>query len=99
MGNCVLIQKSHITFKAHKTEEKDTTVLHPVNTLNFHPTDEAWFSTSGADGSINFWNHVTKNKIKTFNYNSNPVCCASVSYAGNYIAYALGNDWHIGPEG
>ena len=94
-----LFKKTHITFKAHKTEEGNIMTLYPVNTFTFHPIEDSWFSTSGADGTMHYWNHAQKNKIKSFNYNSNPVCCASVSYGGNYVAYALGNDWHMGPEG
>lgn len=74
-------------------------ILYPVNSLNFHPIEDTWFSTSGSDGTMHYWNHGTKNKIKSFNYNGNPVCCTSVSHGGNYMAYALGNDWHIGAEG
>ena len=74
-------------------------ILYPVNSLTFHPISDEWFSTCGADGTMHFWNHVGKSKIKSFNYNGNPVCYSSVSPGGNYIAYALGNDWHIGQEG
>ena len=91
--------KSHITFKAQKTEDKDQIVLYPVNSINFNPISEDWFSTCGADGTMHFWNHRSKSKIKSFSYNSNPVCYSSVSHNGRHIAYALGNDWHIGPEG
>ncbi len=45
---------------------------------------------------MHFWNHRTKNKIKSFGYNNVPVCYSSVSPNGNFIAYALGNDWHVG---
>lgn len=40
-----------------------------------------------------------KTRIKTFNFGGNPVCYSSVSHCGRYIAYALGNDWHMGNEG
>ena len=70
--------------------------MFPVNSINFHPKNEEWFSTCGGDGTMHFWNHRTKNKIKSFSYNSIPVCYSSVSPTGNFIAYALGNDWHVG---
>lgn len=31
------------------------------------------------------------------NYKSVPVTTAKTNYTGDLIAYALGNDWHIGP--
>jgi len=73
--------------------------LFPVNSITFNPAFDEWFSTSGADGTMHFWNHKTKSKIKSFSYNSIPVCYSAVSRNGNFIAYALGNDWHVGPEG
>lgn len=40
-----------------------------------------------------------KTRIKTFNFSGNPVCYTNVSHCGRYIAYALGNDWHMGVDG
>lgn len=48
---------------------------------------------------MSFWDYKARNKIKSFSFAGNPVCCATVSYAGNMVAYANGNDWHIGQEG
>ncbi len=74
-------------------------ILFPVNSVGFNPVYENWFLTAGSDGVMSFWDYKARNKIKSFNYASNPVCCSSVSAAGNMIAYANGNDWHLGQEG
>ena len=55
--------------------------------------------TCGSDGALNFWDFNVRNKIKSLNFSSTPVCCAKVSPLGDFIAYGLGNDWHLGVEG
>jgi hypothetical protein len=55
--------------------------------------------TAGSDGVITFWDYKARNKIKSFNYGLNPICCASTSSNGSMVAYANGNDWHVGAEG
>jgi mRNA export factor len=48
---------------------------------------------------MHFWDFEAKNKIKSLNYDEQPICTAKLSHKGDMIAYGLGNDWHIGPEG
>lgn len=48
---------------------------------------------------MHFWDHQTKTRLKSFSFNSNPICYSGVSYCGRYLAYGMGNDWHMGPEG
>ena len=55
--------------------------------------------TAGSDGVISFWDYKARNKIKSFNYGFNPICCASTSANGVMLAYSNGNDWHLGTEG
>ena len=45
------------------------------------------------------WDIGTKDKIRTMMFNRNPIISAKVSPDGHYLAYALGNDWHMGHEG
>lgn len=71
----------------------------PVNSIRFNNHNYEWVSTSGSDGVVNYWNYQTKNKLKDFKYNSTPICTHAISHEGRYMAYALGNDWHIGLEG
>lgn len=73
--------------------------MYPVNSINFNNSNDEWFSTCGSDGTMSYWNHKTKSKIRQFNFNKNPVCLTKTSSNGTFMAYALGNDWHIGLEG
>lgn len=54
--------------------------------------------TCGSDGTVNFWDFNVKNKIKSLAFTA-PITHAKVSPQGEFIAYGLGNDWHIGTEG
>ena len=90
---------SIITFKSNKQEESGNVVLYPVNASSFNPATENWFMTAGSDGVMSFWDFKARNKIKSFSFGLNPICDAKVSPSGQLVAYALGNDWHVGPEG
>jgi mRNA export factor len=74
-------------------------VLFPVNSVSFSPVSNIWFMTCGSDGNLNFWDFNVRNKIKSLSFAGTPVCHAKVSPLGDYIAYGLGNDWHLGAEG
>jgi mRNA export factor len=45
-----------------------------------------------------FWDVQVRNKIRTFQFNCNPVICSKMSPDGSMLAYALGNDFSKGPE-
>lgn len=45
-----------------------------------------------------FWDINVRNKIRTFQFNCNPIVCAKMSPDGSMLAYALGNDFSKGPE-
>lgn len=90
---------SIITFKSNKQEEAGSIILYPVNSSGFSPAYENWYMTAGSDGVMSFWDYKARNKIKSFTYSGNPVCAAKVAPSGNMVAYALGNDWHLGEEG
>ena len=55
--------------------------------------------TAGGDGKIIFWDISQKNKIKEFCYNNQPVTACKISPDGNFLVYALGNDWSEGVWG
>jgi hypothetical protein len=55
--------------------------------------------TASADGVLQFWNYDGRASIKIFNNKGIPITTAKVSYSGEFIAYATGNDWHLGSEG
>ncbi len=75
------------------------TYLYPINSIGFNPRSEKWVMTAGSDGFLHIWDFEIKNKIKSLNYGGMPICVAKVSHPGDMIAYALGNDWHLGEEG
>jgi WD40 repeat protein len=52
--------------------------------------------TCGSDGYMNFWDVSVRNKIKFLAFATSPICSAKVSQTGEFIAYGLGNDFHIG---
>lgn len=55
--------------------------------------------TAGSDGAMHFWDYELKNKIKSLHFAEHPICVARVNSSGDMVAYALGNDWHLGEEG
>jgi mRNA export factor len=46
-----------------------------------------------------FWDYDAKNKIRTFNFNNQPITTCKVSNDKSFLAYALGYDFSKGPEG
>jgi len=74
-------------------------ILYPVNACSFSPVSPIWFMTSGSDGYMNFWDFNVRNKIKFIAFATSPICCAKVSNSGEFIAYGVGNDFHLGMEG
>lgn len=46
-----------------------------------------------------FWNCQNKSKIKANSYDNKPINVSKISPNGKMVAYGLGNDWHMGPDG
>lgn len=46
---------------------------------------------------MQLWDYSARNKIKQIGFARTPISCAKTSPTGDMIAYALGNDWHMGP--
>lgn len=90
---------SELIFKVNKLESAGTSYYYPVNAIGFNIKNIKWLFTGSSDGVLQFWNYDGKSSIKTMNFKSVPVITAKTNYSGDLIAYALGNDWHIGPEG
>lgn len=58
--------RSNFSFKCHRKDQlpaKDKTLVYSVNDINFHPV-HGTFSTSGSDGTINFWDKDAKQRLK-----------------------------------
>ncbi|KRX10954.1 WD40-repeat-containing domain [Pseudocohnilembus persalinus] len=95
-------QDSVITFKCHKEDKqegnKKISQLYPVNGIGFNPLSRDFVYTAGSDGKIIYWDINKKQKIKSFQYGNSPITCCKVSPDGQFMAYALGYDWHGGVE-
>ena len=67
-----------------------------MNSIQFNPILEDWVLTAGSDGTIKTWDTKLRSKIKAIPYNNQPVIKAKVSNCDQFVAYGLGNDWHMG---
>ncbi|CAD8092029.1 unnamed protein product [Paramecium sonneborni] len=94
--------KSIMTFKAHKVEDnqkgKIQNYFFPVNCIQMNVKNNFFLMTAGGEGQMIFWDINVRNKIRTFQFNCNPIVCAKMSPDGSMLAYALGNDFSKGPE-
>lgn len=88
-----------MTFKSNKIDEGGKSILYPVNAVGFNCRSKNWFFTGGADGFLLLWDYQARNKIKQFGFGRTPMTAGKMSPSGEMLAYALGNDWHVGPEG
>ena len=71
-----------------------------MNDINFHPVQpEGTFSTSGSDGTINFWDKDARTRLKTFEPAPGPVPCTAFNRNGTIFAYAVSYDWSKGHSG
>ncbi|KAK8645822.1 hypothetical protein V6N13_119633 [Hibiscus sabdariffa] len=52
-------QSKNFTFKCHR----DGSEIYSVNSLNFHPVHHT-FATAGSDGTFNFWDKDSKQRLK-----------------------------------
>ena len=66
---------------------------------NFHPLGT--FSTAGSDGTYNFWDKDSKQRLKqmpkcTYSNMPAPIPCTSFNRDGSIFAYAVSYDWSRG---
>ncbi|KAG2198233.1 hypothetical protein INT46_005224 [Mucor plumbeus] len=80
------------SFKCHRDETKN---VYSVNDISFHPT-YGTFSTSGADGTISFWDKDSKQRLKTLPKSIGTIACTAFNRTGNIFAYAVSYDWTKG---
>lgn len=66
-----------------------------VTSLNLNSRNKGFTCSSGADGSVVFWDLFAKNKIKNFEFKES-LTCGTVSSDGNLCAFAIGYDWSKG---
>jgi mRNA export factor len=68
--------------------------------MNFHPVFGT-FSTAGSDGTYNFWDKDSKQRLKqmakaTYGTNPAPIPCSAFNKDGTIFAYAVSYDWSRG---
>lgn len=86
----------NFTFKCHR-EGPD---IYAVNSIAFHP-EYGTFATAGSDGTYNFWDKDSKQRLKAMqkcqygNVNA-PIPCGAFNYDGSIYAYAVSYDWSKG---
>src|ERR1044071_8495038 len=82
------IFRSSFSFKCHREQN----YVHAVNAISFHPM-YGTFSTAGSDGTFNFWDKDSKQRLKGFSSIGGPITSTSFNRNGTIFAYALSYDW------
>ncbi|KAJ6934270.1 hypothetical protein NC651_009339 [Populus alba x Populus x berolinensis] len=86
-------QSKNFTFKCHR----DNNEIYSVNSLNFHPVHHT-FATAGSDGSFNFWDKDSKQRLKAMLRCPLPIPCSAFNNDGSIFAYSVCYDWSKGAE-
>ncbi|KAJ3022407.1 hypothetical protein HKX48_006224 [Thoreauomyces humboldtii] len=81
------------SFRCHRAE-KD---VYAVNHISFHP-QYGTFASCGSDGTINFWDGASRQRLKGFPNVGGPVTASAFNGDGTIFAYAVGYDWSKGHE-
>eukprot|EP01087_Luapelamoeba_hula_P005100 TRINITY_DN1518_c0_g1_i1.p1 TRINITY_DN1518_c0_g1~~TRINITY_DN1518_c0_g1_i1.p1 ORF type:complete len:339 (-),score=42.82 TRINITY_DN1518_c0_g1_i1:88-1104(-) len=82
----------NFAFKCHR----DNNNIFAVNDISFHPYGT--FATCGSDGTFNFWDKDSKQRLKPFARLPQPIPCGSFNMDGKLFAYASSYDWSKGSE-
>lgn len=83
--------QTNFSFKCHRENAN----VFSVNAISFHPV-HGTFSTAGADGTMNFWDKDSKQRLKTFNSAGAPIAATCFNRNGTIFAYAVSYDWSKG---
>lgn len=86
-------QSKNFAFKCHR-ENSD---IYAVDSISFHSV-YGTFATTGADGTVHFWDKEQKQRLKPFNKAPTAVPCGNFSADGQLYAYAVSYDWSKGSE-
>ncbi|TPX31703.1 hypothetical protein SeMB42_g07714 [Synchytrium endobioticum] len=84
----------NFSFKCHRGTNND---VYAVNSITFHPI-HGTFSTAGSDGTFNFWDKDSKQRLKTSSAVGDPIVSTSFSRDGRIFAYGACYDWSRGYE-
>jgi mRNA export factor len=82
----------NFAFKCHRINQE----VYAVNNIAFHKYGT--FATAGSDGIYTFWDKDSKQRLKIFQRNTNPITCAAFHKDGLIYAYAVSYDWSKGHE-
>jgi len=80
-------------FKCHR-ENND---IYAVNVIAFHPV-YGTLATTGSDGTFNFWDIYSRQRLKPFNKCSLPISAGAWNMDGTIFAYGVSYDWSKGCE-
>ncbi|RKP09491.1 WD40-repeat-containing domain protein [Thamnocephalis sphaerospora] len=83
----------NFSFKCHR----DSSQVYSVNAISFHPV-HGTFSTAGSDGTFNFWDKDSKQRLKMFPTVGAPITATTFNRNGTIFAYAVGYDWSKGHQ-
>lgn len=81
-------------FKCHRENNLD---IYSVNHIAFHPTFGT-FATTGSDGTYNFWDKDSRQRLKAFTKCNLPIPVGQFNHDGTMFAYAVSYDWSRGAE-
>ncbi len=81
------------SFKCHRSDKE----VFAINDISFHP-QHGTFSTCGSDGTFNFWDKNSKQRLKMFPPVGLPITATAFNRNGSIFAYAIGYDWSKGHE-
>jgi mRNA export factor len=88
ISNPALVARNNFSFKCHR----DNSQVYSVNAISFHPV-HGTFSTAGSDGTFNFWDKDSKQRLKMFPSVGAPIPCTTFNRNGTIFAYAASYDW------
>jgi len=83
----------NFAFKCHR----DNQDIYAVNCITFHPAFGT-FATTGSDGTFNFWDKDSRQRLKAFGKANLPIPVGRFNRDGTIFAYAVSYDWSKGSE-
>ena len=83
----------NFAFKCHR----DNQDIYAVDCITFHPTFGT-FATTGSDGTFNFWDKDSRQRLKAFGKANLPIPTGAFNRDGTIFAYAVSYDWSKGSE-
>eukprot|EP00232_Nephroselmis_pyriformis_P003770 CAMPEP_0182913508 /NCGR_PEP_ID=MMETSP0034_2-20130328/38079_1 /TAXON_ID=156128 /ORGANISM="Nephroselmis pyriformis, Strain CCMP717" /LENGTH=341 /DNA_ID=CAMNT_0025050235 /DNA_START=160 /DNA_END=1182 /DNA_ORIENTATION=+ len=87
------MSSKNFTFKCHRNDQE----IYAVNSISFNPV-HGTFATTGADGTYNFWDKDSKQRLKALQRCNQPIPCGAFNHDGSIFAYAVSYDWSKGAE-